>query len=340
MKNVLTVFTVCFALSASANSFADSAKFYYAKGIEEKNAKRYQIASTNFDKAIKFNAKYAEAFLENAIVNLEMRRTDIAKAHFAKVHELQPSNTLAIKELATLFYSYRQWDKAIEFVNKCGNCENKDRIIGLCNYEKENYLEAEKYLLKALTIEPNDGMLNYKIAQNYIQMEAVKKAIPFFEKAVTLEPTKINWMYELGILYYDNRNYRSAATAFESAEKKGYTVNNDFIENYGYALMYGGRFEAGELKLMEIYKKKGNKELLRNIAQTLYSFQQYDRCLNYCQKLLEIDPKDGKALYQAGLTFIKMGKKDKGQGMCDKAIELDPTLAGKKSSVGGMGGGL
>jgi tetratricopeptide (TPR) repeat protein len=340
MKNVLTTLTVCIAFSANANSFADSAQYYFAKGIEEKNAKHFQVAANNFDKAIKFNANYAEAIIENGFVNLEMRRTDVAKAYFTKAHEIQPSNAVVIKELATLFYSYRQWDKAIEFVNKCSSCDNKDRIIGLCNYEKENYLEADKYLQKALVKEPADAMLNYKTAQNFIQMEQEKKAIPFFEKAISLEPTKTNWIYELGILYYDNRNFRSAATAFETAEKNGYIVNNDFLENYGYALMYGGRFEAGELKLMEIYKKKGNKELLRSISQILYNYQQYDRCLDYCQRLLELDEKDGKALYQAGLTFIKLGKKDKGQGMCDKAIQLDPSLAGKKSAVGDMGGGL
>jgi tetratricopeptide (TPR) repeat protein len=73
---------------------------------------------------------------------------------------------------------------------------------------------------------------------------------------------------------------------------------------------------------------------LRELAQILYDQKQYDRSLDYSQKLLEADPKDGKALYQAGLTFIKLGKKDRGQNMCDKAIELDPSLAGKKTTIG------
>jgi len=38
--------------------------------------------------------------------------------------------------------------------------------------------------------------------------------------------------------------------------------------------------------------------------------------------------KGWEALYQAGLCFQKMGQKDKGQAMCDQAIELDPSLAG------------
>jgi hypothetical protein len=36
---------------------------------------------------------------------------------------------------------------------------------------------------------------------------------------------------------------------------------------------------------------------------------------------------DSRALYQAGLNFIKKGNKDKGQQMCDRAININPSLA-------------
>jgi tetratricopeptide (TPR) repeat protein len=340
MKTLITTISVCLAFSASANSFGDSSQFYLAKGMVEKTAKRYQVASTYFEKSIKFDAKNVEAYIQNAQVNVEMHRTDPALLNYVKANELQPNNSAIIKELATMYYNYHQWDKAIAFVSKCNDCENRDLLLGMCNFKKENNLEAEQYLLKALAKTPNDAEANHTMALNYMDMEAYRKALPYFEKAVALDASKSAWAYELGLLYYNNRNYLSAANAFEAAQKNGYTVNNEFIENYGYALLQGGQFAKGEEQLMIIYKKKGNKEILRDMAQMLYKLQQYDRSLDYCQKLLELDAKDGKALYQAGLTFIKMGKKDKGQGMCDKAIELDPSLSGKKSAIGDMSGGL
>ena len=77
--------------------------------------------------------------------------------------------------------------------------------------------------------------------------------------------------------------------------------------------------------------------MLRDIAEVLYKQKQYDKSLAYCQRLMEIDMKDGKALYQAGLNFQRKGEKDRGQQMCDKAIELDPSLDGlrrKKEMTG------
>ncbi|MBC7424846.1 MAG: tetratricopeptide repeat protein, partial [Ferruginibacter sp.] len=78
--------------------------------------------------------------------------------------------------------------------------------------------------------------------------------------------------------------------------------------------------------------------ILRDIAEAYFSQKMYDKSLAYCQQLLEADPKDGKALYQAGLCFQKKGQKEKGQSMCDDAIKLDPSLTSLKQKMdGGMG---
>ncbi len=341
MKNILLILCLYFAHSISAKSIgSDSATFYFEKGMVEKNAGRFLPASVSFEKAISFNPNYTEAYFENAMVYMEMRKLDLAKANFIKAYDLQPGNVKIIRELTGLFYDYRQWDKAIEFANKCVDCDNAERIIGLCNYELENYVEAEKALLKVIIKKPEDAQVNYTLARTYLEMEQYKKAVPYFEKAAALNPEKNAWAYELGLLYYNNNNYRSAVTAFETATKNGYIANNDYNENYGYALLYSGQYARGEERLLSIYNKKGNREIIRDLAQILYEQKQYDRSLNYSQKLLEQDPKDAKALYQAGLTFQKIGQKEKGQGMCDKAIEMDPSLESKRSKKADLSGAL
>ena len=342
MKNLLSVL----ALMAVTHLFAapkliDSAQYYYTKGIEEKTAKRYLVASQCFEKATTFNGTFTEAYVENGYANLEMRRTDEAKANFTRAYELQPSNTASIKELANLYYDYRQWDKAIEFAKKCTDCSNSDRIIGMSLYEKEDFGQAEKYLLKVTAATPQDGQVIYTLARMYIEMELEKKAVPYFEKAVTINPENSNWAYELALLYYNDNDFKNAARSFENAAAHGYIQTNDFNENYGYSLLYSGNYEKGEQLVWSVYQKKpGDKEIIRGLATTLYEQKQFNRSLDYCQRLLEMDGKDGKAMYQAGLCFIKMGQKDKGQNLCDKGIEMDPSLASKKTKVGDFSGGL
>jgi tetratricopeptide (TPR) repeat protein len=122
------------------------------------------------------------------------------------------------------------------------------------------------------------------------------------------------------------------------AKDNGYPQSADFIENYGYANVFAGNFGEGEKLLLGLLEKKpNNKELLRDMAEAYYSNKLYDKSLDVCQKLMEMDMNDGKALYQAGLCFQKKGQKDKGQKMCDKAIEMDPSLANLRQKSMTMG---
>ena len=339
MKNLFLILSVCTLNSAIAQN-NDSAQVYYKKGLEEKTALRFLVANQAFEKAVKFNPSFTEAHLQNAYALMEMRKTDQAIAAFVKVNELQPENKDAIKELSNLYFSYRQYPKAIEFAQKCTGCENANRITGISYYQQEDYPAAVKALTAALTANEKDAEVTYTLGRTYLDMEEYKKAVPYYEKAVKLDATKNVWMYELGLLYYNNNDYKNAVIYFNNAAVNGYLQSNDFKENLGYASLYSDDYEKGETLLMGIWTKKpGNKDIIRDMAEILYQRKQYDKSLSYCQKLMELDAKDGKALYQAGLCFQKKGEKDRGQKMCDKAIELDPSLNSlrkKQEMPGGM----
>jgi tetratricopeptide (TPR) repeat protein len=327
MKNLSAFVIGMFAMSISFAQQSDSADYYYKKGLDEKAARRYLVASAHFTKATNFKANFTAAYLENAYMFLEMRKTDQAKAMFMKVYELEPSNISAIKELTDLFFSYRQFQKAIEFAGKCAGCENAQRIIAMSNYQLEDYAAAIKGLLAVLAKKPKDAEVAYTLGRTYLEIEEYKNAIPYYTQAVNLDASRSVWTYELGLLYYNLNDYKNAAIYFNKAAENGYTQGNDFAENLGYAYIYSGEFEKGEKLLLGILAKKpGSKDMLRDIAEAYYQQKLYDKSLDFCRKLLEMDAKDGKALYQAGMCFQKKGQNDRGQAMCDKAIELDPSL--------------
>ncbi len=142
------------------------------------------------------------------------------------------------------------------------------------------------------------------------------------------------WMYEQAILNYNMGDYKKATAAFQNAIDHGHLQSSDFKENYGFSCLYSGDLDKGEKLLMEVWSKKtGNKDILRGTSEVLFQLNQYDRSLKYCQKLLELDPNDSKALYQAGLCFQKKGFTDKGQAMCDKAIEMDKSLESLRKKI-------
>jgi len=338
MKTLICAVILVGSASPLFSQTTDSSAYFYQKGMEEKTAKRYLVASQNFDKAIRLNPKYTAAYIENGNVNLEMRRTDAARLNFTKANDLEPGNPVVMGALVNLYYDYRQYQAALEMAQKCATCSNAARIIALSYFHLDDYGKSEK-LLKQVPKYQEDAEIQYALGRTYMEMELTTKAIPYYEKALKLDETKGTWAFELGLLYYTAEKYKDAVISFNNATAHGYPKSNEFNENLGYAYLYSGEYDKGEQMLLDVHSRiRGNKDIYRDLAEVYYNRKLYDKSLEYCQKIMEIDIKDGKALYQAGLCFQKKGEKERGQQMCDKAIELDPSLRGLriKKQISGL----
>ena len=326
MKSLAFILPAIFIASFSFCQNKDSAPFYFNKGIEANSAKLYAIASNNFDKAVYFNPNFTEAYIENGKTDLAMRMLAKGMQNFLKANELDPKNNEVTNELATLFFNNHQFQKAIEFAEKCINCNNTSRILGMGYYNLEDYGKAEKYLKLALLQNQQDAEAAYTLGRTYLELDNFQNAVPSFQKAIDLQKNN-EWMYELGLVYYNQNDYKNALKLFEMSAINGYNKNNDYYENYGFAQIYCGDSENGMKTLQIVLEHKpNNRELLNNIAYAMYDTKKYNQALEYFTKVLEMNSKDAATLYMAGLTFQKLGEKEKGQKLCDNAISLDPSL--------------
>ncbi len=335
MENILSITViVLFCVCANAQN-NDSSQVYFKKGSAEKAAKHYLVAAENFDKAIAFNPKFTEAYIENGKANLEMRKVDAAMVNFTKANQLQPANTDAIKELTSLYFNNRQFQKAIDMAKQCKDCADAEKIIAISNYNLEDYGKAVTGLKNALSKSPNDAEMWYTLGRSYLELEDNKNATTAYEKAVASEPAKNQWLYELGLQYYNSDQFANALKYFTKAADAGYAKTNDFLENIGFTYLYTNDADNGMKNLNNVLARKpNNTELLSDIAQAMYKTKRYDDALTYYQKLMDLNPKDASTLYMAGMAFQKKGQKEKGQAMCDKAISMDPSLTSKRQKQG------
>ena len=257
-----------------------------------------------------------------------MRMISKAEQNFNSAYKLDPNNLEVIRQLTTLSFNNHQFQKAIEFAQKCKNCEDASRVIGISYYNLEDYAKAEKYLKEALAKNDKDGEAAYTLGQTYLELEDEKSAITEMQKAIESAPGKSGWLYDLGLVYYSQNDFKNSLKYFELASQNGIKKSNDFYENYGFAQLYSGDTENGIKTLNIILERKpGNKELLNNIAYAMYDTKKYKEALDYFTKILNLDSNDATTLYMAGMTFQKLGQKDKGQKICDHAIKMDPSLS-------------
>lgn len=208
--------------------------------------------------------------------------------------------------------------------------------LGRKQYQEENYAEALKMFDKARTEEPNNADIPFLVAHVYSDMSDYKKAAFWFEKAIAMDSSRSNWIYECGLIYYAIPDYKKSLQYIELAGARGYKRTSDYLENLANAYVNTKQYA----KAIDIYKevslkKPADQAILYQLAQACFQDRRYDDAIGYWDKILSLDKSNAESLYMIGLSYQWKGEKEKGQQLCDKAIQMDPSLASKKKTMGG-----
>ena len=71
-------------------------------------------------------------------------------------------------------------------------------------------------------------------------------------------------------------------------------------------------------------------DILWNLAEAYFKTGKYPEAIEHWDRMLYYDKANAKALYMIGLSYQRKGDKEKGQQLCDRAIEMDPSLRSLK----------
>ncbi|MEJ7913096.1 MAG: CDC27 family protein [Chitinophagaceae bacterium] len=331
---------------ATASSVAftqnDSSSFYVYKGLQEKQNGRLMEAYKAFDKAYTFNTD-AAVLKELAAILYDLKKYPQAREKYLLLEKLGDKSLDTYNKLLALSFNMRQYPDAIKYaqlVKKTDPTAKTAFYIGKAHYDEENYGEAIRFLNIAATEDPANAEVPYMVARSYADMMNYKMAMPFFEKALSLDSTNNRWMYETGLMYYAMHNDKAALKYLLMAADKGYKRDNEYLENLAIAYLGNKQTDKGLEILRESLKRRpSDANLLNVIAEASYEAKQYDEAIGYWDQLLVLDKENATALFMIGMSYQKKGDKQKGQAICDKAIQLDPSLAKNKQKMS-MPGGL
>lgn len=330
MKNLFLICCVSFCAQLAHSQSSDSSSYFFQKGVEEKEKRLYMVAFNDFQRAVQFKSDNIDAQRELGLTALELRKYDNAKQAFLKVNAAKKDDTTAVQSLANIYYWTRQWPEAAQYAIKARDLhagKNWNYIIGKCYYEQEDYGQAFKYFQPALKEDSTNAEIPYFIARAFVDMNNYKTAIPYFQRAISLDSSRIQWIYECALTMatvYDDKN---AIKYYELAALKGYKKDNDFYENLSDSYIAAGQSEKGlELMMKVLEKKPADLDLLFSIAHVYYKLKKYDQAIDYWDRILEYDKQNARALYMIGKSYLQKGDEKKGQQLCDKAIEMDPSL--------------
>ncbi|HET9824562.1 MAG TPA: tetratricopeptide repeat protein [Chitinophagaceae bacterium] len=332
MKRLIAVILFPFLItSAAVFAQVDSAKYYFQKGIDEKQ-KGHRIESLkNFEKAFKYDTTDKALLNEMALAYMDVRKYYQARDAYKRLVNLGQATPANYKQLLQLSFNLKMYDEAILYAQALKKADPSEKVsyyLGKINYDRENYGDALKYLNEAAKDDPQNAEIPYMVGRSYADMLNYKQAIPYYQKAVELNSTKYDWIYELGLICYAQNNNKDALKYIKEAGDKGYPKDNGYFQNLGIAYIDAGNFNDGIVILTDLLKKRPSDfNLLDMVAEAYYDNRKYDDAMNYWDTLLGYDKTNASALYMIGMCYLKKGDKAKGQQLCDKAIEMDPTLA-------------
>jgi len=338
-KTILSLLSVVITTVSFAQ--ADSADFFYKKGLQEKQAGRRMESLKNFEKASAYDNNNKTIQSELAAVYYDLRKYGQAREVYKKLVTAGEGTAGNYRQLMNLSVNLKQNDDAILYATKLKQVEptaKVNSVIGKIYYEQDNYGDAIQYLTLASKEEPANAEVPYMIARSYGDMMNYKQAISFFQQAITLDNTKTNWVYELGLICYAMHDDKNALKYILEAGDKGYKKDNDYLENLGIAYLNVGNLDEGVKIMNEILKKKpSDLNILNMLAEAYYYKAKFTEAMGYWDTILGYDKTNASALYMIGMCYQKKGEKDKGIHLCDKAIEMDPSLASLKQKKMDMG---
>jgi tetratricopeptide (TPR) repeat protein len=324
------LFTFFIFISSLLSAQTDSSQYFLQKGLDEKQTGRRMESLKYFEKAIKYDTSSKAVLNELASAYMDLRKYYQAKATYQKLINLGETSASNYKQLLQLCFNLKAYDEAILYADSLKKIDPSEKInyyLGKINYDRENYGEALKYLNAAASEDPKNAEIPYMIGHSYADMQNFKLAIPFYQKAIALDDTKNGWIYELGLICYSNNNNLDALKYILLAGEKGYPKDNAYMQNLGVAYIDAGKFDQGIPLLNDLLKKRpSDLNLLDMIAQSYYENGKYDDAINNWDTILGYDTTNASALYMIGMCYLKKGDKSKGTQLCDKAIEMDPSL--------------
>ncbi len=342
MKKILllSLLFMSFSFTYAIENY-DSVKSYLLKGNSEKEAGRHKMALDYFQKAVAADPKQVEANRLLGIEALETRQYDLARKSFLTVLESNPNDIVSLQKVTEIFFSYRRWDDAIKYGTHLLTLDNVNRLnymIGKSFYEKEDYGNSFKYLEAAFKEDSKNSEIPTLFARALVDMSNFKAAVRYYSAAVELDQNNSRLLNEMAMAYSAMNDDKSAVVYFEKAIEKGYKIDDDFIENISNSYVAAGMPEKGtELMKNLLEKRPGDIAILNNLADNYYKAGNYKEAINYWDKVLYLDKEDARALYMIGMSYLKTGDKNNGETLCNKAIEMDPSLK-QFRSVKGMPG--
>lgn len=282
-------------------------------------------AQQYFEAAIRENGLFADAYLALAGIHRRQQQPEQAKQPLLQLLQRVPEHAGALGMLAEVHFEQRAWEDALTCAYRAQEQGqlHMHRIIGLSYAYLNHPAEAVNALEKARQEETLNGAVLCQLARLYAQQEDFEKSIACYEEALKTDGHPPVVYYELGMMYFNMKNYKNATGAFEQAARLGRPVDADLYLNLGMAHLKQAAYDDAIRNLLSALSLRPKDiQVMLNLANAYYKKQDFKHAAIQWNKILMMQPQNAFVMFMLGKSYMGSGEVVKGQAICDQALAM------------------
>lgn len=159
---------------------------------------------------------------------------EASKELYKQILEDEPENDYAKYSLAVIYQKMRQFSEAKKLYMEILKSDSIDRENVIANVltiiSEESPRTAVNFLSRLSSQHPNSGYLMAQTGLIYEKVKQYDKAIIHLKKATQNSPSRLDYRYNLAIIYDKNKNYKEAIESYYDVVK-GYSRNKKWQKN-------------------------------------------------------------------------------------------------------------
>jgi tetratricopeptide (TPR) repeat protein len=204
---------------------------------------------------------------------------------------------------------------------------------GFYYYEQNKFNQSAEIFKTGFEKFPGDFRLGYLAGNSYYRLGNNRAALPYLEKALEVNPSDLNTLSNLGLVYDDLKMNAECDRVYEQAFKY-YPDNILLLNNYAYHLSEIGvkLQEAKEMSKKTIEKEPENASYLDTYGWILFKLKDYKNAIIYIEKAI----KQGKSetlLEHLGDIYEAQGEVVKALKAWNEALQMNPNNETIKEKV-------
>lgn len=195
-------------------------------------------------------------------------------------------------------------------------------FVGTSWKQIQTWENNETLYLHAIDVTASNHTANANLAVHYILAREYKKALPYAEAALRVEPGSKKVMHNLGSIHLELGEYDLARQYYKASLSVDSTQSNthgDLAKTY----MALDSTELAEKHLLRAVELEPTSALhLNNLGSYYLKTGRADLAIEFLTAALKVDPDLYDIYNNFGLVFLDMGKYDQAKTMFQRSTEL------------------